>query len=236
MNASWLSLSFFVRASLVVGGVVVFLLAWPVARSAVIFQKTDALYGKVGEGAPYTLEELQVAIANVDAAIAADPVAFRYAQRSELLGSAAATPALKVSNEQRRAWQSQAKSDIERSLANDPARTVDWQRLVFLHESLDGPSRDILPILFMSIDTGPMSAWLWPPRVRVILDHWGYFTDEERERLGTYIALTWRKSPDRRWFGRVVYGPIDEIILRYVLQHEPNAEEELTKWIKQARS
>ena len=235
MDLSLLSLSALVRGLLAVGGVALFLLSWPVAKSAVLFQKTDALYAKVRAGRPYTLEELQAGIATVNAAIAADPAPSRFVQRSELLGAAAATRALKVSDEQRHAWQLQARADLETGLANDPARTVDWQRLAIIHEWLDGPSRDIVPLLFMSIDMGPLVSPLWPPRLRIILDNWGYFTDEQKARLGDYIALMWRKAEDRRWFARNVYDPIDEVILRYVLQHEPGAQEELTKWILDAR-
>ena len=223
------------RGLLAVGGVVLFLLSWPVAKGALLFQQTDALYAKVRAGQSYSIEELQAAFATVDAAIAASPDPFRYVQRSELLGAVAASQALKVSAEQRRAWQLQAKADLELGLANDPARTLDWQRLAVMHEWLDGASRDIPPILFMSIDMGPMIAPLWPPRLRVILDNWGYFTDEQKARLGDYIAMMWRKTDDRRWFGHAVYGPIDEVILRYVLRNEPKAQEELTKWILDAR-
>lgn len=235
MNASRLSLGMLMRGLLAVGGIVLLLSSWPVARSALLFQKTDALYAKVREGRPYTLEELQTGIATVDAAIAADPAPFRYVQRSELLGAAAANRALGVGEKQRRAWQLLAKADLERGLANDPARTLDWQRLAIMHEWLDGASRDIPPILFMAIDTGAMMSPLWPPRLRIILDNWGYFTDAQKARLGDYIVMMWRRTDDRRWFGQAVYDPIDEVILRYVLQHEPRAEEELTKWISAAR-
>ena len=235
MNPSLLSLSVVVRGLLAVGGVVVLLLAWPVAKSALLFQTTDKFYAKVREGRPYSLAELQAGIATVNAAIAADPVAFRLVQRSELLGAVAATQALKVSDRQRLAWQRQARADLEIGLANDPARTVDWQRLAIIHEWLDGPSRDIPPILLMSIDTGPMMSPLWPARLRIILDNWGFFTDEQKARLGDYVVMMWRRTDDRVWFARAVYGPIDEVILRYVLQHEPNAEQELTQWITAVR-
>ncbi len=235
MDSSLLPLSARVRGLLAVGGVVLFLLSWPVAKSAVLFQRTDALYDKVRAGRPYTLEELQIGIATVNAAIAADPVASRFVQRSELLGAAAATRALKVSDQQRRSWQLQAKADLEHGLANDPARSIDWQRLAIIHEWLDGPSRDIVPLLLMSIDMGPLVSPLWPARLRLILDNWGYFTDEQKARLGDYVVLMWRNTGDRRWFAHNVYDAIDEVILRYVLQHEPGAQEELTKWILDAR-
>ena len=80
----------------------------------------------------------------------------------------------------------------------------------------------------MSIDMGPLLAHLWPNHVRVILENWGYFSDEEKQRLAAHVTMIWRRSQDRRFFGSVVYVPIDEIILRYLLQGEPKAEQELS--------
>jgi hypothetical protein len=235
MDVSWLSLSVCVRGLLAVGGVVLFLLSWPVTRGSLLFERTGGLYAKVRENKPYTLTEVQAGIRTINAAIAADPMAFRFMDRSELLGAVAANRALKVSDEQRRVWQRQAKADLIVGLGNDPARTLDWQRLAIIYEWLDGASRDIPPILLMSIDTGPMMSPLWPARLRIILDNWGYFTDQEKARLGNYVVMMWRRTDDRRWFGYSVYNPIDEVILRYMLGHEPKAQEELTKWIEYAR-
>lgn len=234
-NESSPTLGTIVRLSLLVGGLVLLVLSWPVARGAVLFQKTDAFYARIGAGKPYTIEEWRAALAIVDAAIAADPSSMRYAQRSELFGVAAATRALKVSDEQRRAWLLQAKADVERGLRNDPAHAVEWQRLAVTLEWLEGPSNAILPPLFMAIDMGRMSSPLWAASVRLILDNWGSLTDEQKQRMGDYIAMIWRKSPDRRFFGTMVYGPIDEVILRMVLQNEPKALDELTMHIKEAQ-
>ena len=174
-----------------------------------IFQKTDALYGKIRTGKPFTLEELKNGIAAVDAAIAADPVALRYVQRAELLGSAAATRSLKVSEEQRRAWHRQSKADLEFALGNDPARGLDWTRLALARAWVEGPSRDMPPLILMSMDIAPRSASLWPARLHLILSNWGYFTDAEKERLSEHIAMMWRNSTERVWVARTIYDPID---------------------------
>ena len=229
MSSSLFSLSVLVRSLTAVGGAVLFFLSWPVAKSALLFQKTDAFYDTMRAGKPYTLQQFQTALATVDAAIATDPGASRHFERSELLGSVAANQSLKVSDQQRRAWQMQAKADLEFGLANDPASTLNWQRLAIMHEWLDGPSRDIPPIIFMAIDTGPMISPLWQPRLRIILDNWGYFTDPEKARLDAYIVLMWRRIDDRRIFGWVVNDAIDEAILSYALKDEPNAGAELTR-------
>ncbi|HZP99710.1 MAG TPA: hypothetical protein VFB13_09245 [Reyranella sp.] len=236
MSASLFSLGGLVRGLMALGGSVVFLMAWPVARSALLFQKTDAFYDTVRAGRPFTLQQLQSALATVDAAIAAHPTASRHVQRSELLGAVAATKSLKVSDQQRRAWQQQAKADLELGLGDDPGRSLDWQRLAIMHEWLDGPSRDVPPLLFMSIETGRMMSPLWEPRLRIILDNWGYFSDQEKARLSDYIVEMWRRTDNRYFlFGRAVYDDIDEVILRYVLRHEPNAQEELSKVIAEAK-
>ncbi len=232
MTSAQTSLGGLIRALLAVGGIVVLVLAWPVAKSALLFQKTNAFYAKVREGRPYTSAELQANLATMDAAVVARGDAIRHVQRAELLGSVAASLVLKPSDAQRRAWQQQAKADLEFGLGNNPARTIDWMTLAIIHQWLDGPSRDNLPLLFMSIDTGPMMSFLWEPRLRLILDNWGFFSDEQKQRMGDYVVMMWRKSDDRRFFGRMVYNPIDEVILRYLLQHEPKAMEELTVYVK----
>lgn len=234
-GCSLFSLSALVRSLLAVGGVVLCLLAWPVARSALLFEKTSALYTKVRENAPYALADVQAGIATINAAVAANPSASHRVQRSELLGAVAANRALKVSDEQRRDWQLEAKADLVFGLGNDPARTLDWMRLATILQWLEGPSRDIPPVLIMSIDTGPMTSPLWPTRLRLILDNWGYFSDEEKARLGDYVVMMWRRTDDKRWIGRAVYDPFDLVILRYVLRNEPNSREELAKWISEGK-
>ncbi|MBI3197683.1 MAG: hypothetical protein HYZ40_09260 [Rhodospirillales bacterium] len=78
----------------------------------------------------------------------------------------------------------------------------------------------------MSIDTAPMLRAVWPARLQLILDNWVAFTPAERERLGAYVVMTWRLNPERRWFAEVVRSPVDELLVRYFLRDEPNAQEE----------
>jgi hypothetical protein len=232
---SLFSLSTLLRCLLAVGGVVVLALTWPVSRSTWLFHKTEAFYERVGEDKPYTVEEARQAIAAVDAALAASPTASHYVQRSDLLANLAASRTQKFSNEQRRTWHKQAKADLERGLANDPARALDWLRLAIVNQWLDGPSRDIPPLLFMSIDTGRYLALLWPGQFRLILDNWGYVDDEQKAMLSEYIRQMWRLTADRRPFASRLYDPVDEAILRTVLQGEPGAQEDLTKWLMNVR-
>ena len=235
MNPPLLSLNSLLRALMALGGVALFVLALPVARGAWLAQKDDAFYAKVRTSQPYGLDETHAGIALIDAAVAASPSASRLVQRSELLGALAANMALKVTDDQRLAWRRQARADLEAGLADDPARSLDWLRLAIIHSWLDGPTRKIAELLLVSIDTGRMMSPLWPSRMRMILDNWGYFTDEEKARLNDYIVMTWRQTDDRRWFGRAVYDPFDEVILRYLLRDVPKAQEELSKWILDAR-
>ena len=81
-----------------------------------------------------------------------------------------------------------------------------------------------------------MLEYQWPPRTRLILSNWGYFTDEEKAKLTEYVLMTWRLEADRRWFGRMVYDVFDEVILRSLLRDEPmKSQEELSKYIRDAR-
>jgi transposase len=44
-----------------------------------------------------------------------------------------------------------------------------------------------------------------PPELdlHLILDNWQFFTPQQRERLSAYVAMTWRRSEDRRWFAQM---------------------------------
>jgi hypothetical protein len=80
-----------------------------------------------------------------------------------------------------------------------------------------------------------MLAALWPARLQLILDNWQYFTPQQRDRVAAYVAATWRASPDPRWFATAIRSPIDELFVRYFVRGEPNAQEELTRWLAQLR-
>jgi hypothetical protein len=98
-------------------------------------------------------------------------------------------------------------------------------------ETLDGASRDVLPLLFLSIDYAPIIPQTWPPRLRIILDNWPYFSDAQKERLTGYMALTWRLSEDRRFFAWAIHSPVDELIIRYFLRDHTDVQAELTQLI-----
>jgi hypothetical protein len=112
---------------------------------------------------------------------------------------------------------------------------MDWLRLAVVRQALDGVGRDVVPPLMMSIETAPMFSPIWEVRLRVILDNWGYFDEQQRARIQSYVLETWRHSSDRLWFGRTVRDAIDELILRHMLREEPDAIRELTRWIRHTR-
>src|SRR5471032_255499 len=71
------------------------------------------------------------------------------------------------------------------------------------------------------------------PRLRLLLDAWPYNSEEQKDRLTAHMAETWRIAPehDHRFMAHAVYGPADELILRYFLRDVPGAQEEITKLI-----
>jgi hypothetical protein len=203
----------------------------PVARAAWNAQKADGVVMKLRRGQEMTVPEVSAGIAALNAAVTADPVGDRYLQRSELEGGAALTAALNISPRFRTIWLNSTKADLELGLAAAPARSIDWLRLAATRQGLDGPSREIIPPLLMSIQTGPWIEPMWPVRLRLIVDNWGYFTDAQKDEMQIYVGEMWKHAPDQRFFAFNINNPVDELITRNLLRDQPGAQEILTKWI-----
>jgi hypothetical protein len=237
-------LNWLLRALMAMGGAALAVVAWPVAWGAWEAQRADAVVSDLRFGRPLDAAAVATGISALNASIAADPVARHYLDRSELLAGAALTKSLKLPDADRDALLRRAQADLQRGLADAPVRGIDWLRLAIAREVVDGPSRNVLPPLFMSIETAPLIPQLWRARLRVILDVWPYLDDQQRNRLADYFVMTWRLARDRPALtsetyrpGVVaeVYSPADELIVRYFLRDEPGAQEELTKWLEAYR-
>jgi hypothetical protein len=237
-------LNWLLRALMAMGGAALAVVAWPVAWGAWEAQKADAVVSDLRFGRPLDAAAVATGISALNASIAADPVARHYLDRSELLAGAALTKSLKLPDADRDALLRRAQADLQRGLADAPVRGIDWLRLAIAREVVDGPSRNVLPPLFMSIETAPLIPQLWRARLRVILDVWPYLDDQQRKRLADYFVMTWRLARDRPALtsetfrpGLVaeIYSPADELIVRYFLRDEPGAQEELTKWLEAYR-
>lgn len=225
------------RALLGIGGVVTALLCLPVARASFETQRADSVIAALREARPVTPEAVRAAMDAHNRAVAAEPSPGRLFRRSEFLAAAALSSQLKTQEPDQSAWLKQAKADLLRGLAKDPVRPNEWLSLASVTQALDGASREVVPYLLMSIRTGRTLSHLWPARMRLILSNWGYFSDEEKKFLNDYVVMTWRLSSERWWWGRLVYDVFDEVIIRWLLRDEPmSAQEELSKWIKQART
>lgn len=229
------ALTWILRGLLGIGGGVLAFVAWPVANGAWQAQKADALMFELRTGQPVQLDQVQAGVAALDRAVTADPVAGRRLGRSELLTGVALNAGLPVSPQQRTLWMKQALGDLDYALANAPARGVGWARLAAVRQALDGTSANVVAPLMMSIDVAPMMETLWPARLQLILDNWQYFTPKERERISAYVVMTWRMSQDKRWVAETIRSPLDELFVRYFVRDEPNAQEELTKWLTRLR-
>jgi hypothetical protein len=224
-------MTWMLRGLLGVGGAVLAFVAWPVANGALQAQKADAAFFEFRTGEAPGVAEAEAALEALDRAVAADPVAGRRLGRAEMLLAAALTPSLGASDEQRSKWLKQAQADLNYGLGNAPARGVAWAQLAAARQAIGGPSAKAVAALMMSIDTAPMMEALWPSRLRLILDNWQFFTPKERERIAAYVVTTWRQSADRRFFANVIRSPLDELFVRYFLRDEPDAQQELTKWL-----
>ena len=216
------------RILLAAGGACLLFLSLPVARGAWEAQKADAVMTDLRLGHPLDLGKVRAGSADLDRAIALDPSAGRYLERSELLGGAGLTSNLEVTAAERTRWQRRARADLERGLADAPARGVGWLRLAAMIDVLDGASREMLPPLLLSIDYAGLIPGTWSPRLRIILDGWPYLGDAQKDRITAYMRQTWRVAGDRRFFAWAIRSPADELIIRYFLRDEPGAQEELT--------
>lgn len=218
------------RGLMVLGGAILVYQGLPVARAAWQAQKADAVVMKLRRGEPIKLAEVSAGIAALNRAVTANPVAGRYLQRSELEGGAALTRSLNLIEADRLTWLKSTRTDLELGLAQAPARSIDWMRLAAMRQAIDGPGRNVLPPLLMSIRTGPLLEPLWPVSLRLIVDNWGYFSDEQKADMKAYVATIWRHT-DQRMFATTINNPVDELIIRNLLKDEPGAQETLTKWI-----
>lgn len=225
------AMTWILRGLLGIGGLALAYVAWPVAGGAWQAQKADVVVFELRTRQPMQLAEVLVGVEALDRAVAADPVAGRRLGRSELLAGAALTGSLPLTADQRAAWLKQALADLDYGLGNAPARGVSWARLASARQALDGASAKVVAAVMMSIDTAPMMAPLWPVRLQLVLDNWQFFTPQERERISAYVAMNWRMSANRIWFAEAIRSPIDELFVRYFVRGEPQAQEELTRWL-----
>jgi hypothetical protein len=224
-------LSWLLRGLMAIGGTVLVYQGLPVAKAALQAQKADAVVMKLRRGQEMSVPEVSAGIAALNSAVTADPVGDRYLQRSELEGGAALTAPLKISLAFRTVWLNSTRSDLELGLAAAPARSIDWLRLAATRQGLDGPSREVIPPLLMSIQTGPWIEPVWPVRLRLIVDNWGYFTDVQKEEMQAYVVELWKHASDQRFFAFNINNPVDELIIRNLLRDQSGAQESLTKWI-----
>lgn len=226
-----------VRVLMAVGGVGLFVADLPVARGAWQAQRADAAAKTLVPGKQADMVAVMAGAAALDRAVAADPVAHRYLQRSEFLAAAALGSNLKITPAQQRAWLLRARTDLVLGLANAPSRGAEWLRFAIVSQALDGRSRDAARLTMMSIGIAPAQSWLWQTQLRAIMDNWGFFTDPERDFLRGQVIKMWRatRSDNRYAFGRAVREPVDEMILRTFLRDEPGAQQEISRWIKATR-
>jgi hypothetical protein len=226
--------SLLLRGLMSVGGVLLLVQAWPIAGGAWFTQKADATFTDLSMNHPLDLLRVRDGVKALDQAVAAQPVAGRLLTRAEFLAGTATTLGDRISDKERMEWLGKARADVEAGLADAPARGLDWLRLAFLRLVIDGASREVLPPLFMSIETAPLVPHIWQARLRYILDVWPYLDDAQKDRLRAYLVRTWRADRGRRYyFAWVIYSPVDEGIVRYFLRDEPGAQEELTRLLKE---
>jgi len=226
MLSTWL-----LRGLMAVSGAALVFVSWPFSYSAYEAQKADAIVNDLNANRQLDPVKVREGLAAYDRAIEINPAAGRRLQRAELLAGAGLTSMIKVPQDQRTQWLRRAKADLESGLADAPMRGVDWLILATVYEGLDGPTRELLPALFMSIETAPIMPLAWPARLRVILDVWPFLDEEQKARLAAYVVRTWRLSFDKRYFAWAVHSLTDELIIRHFLSNEPGAQDLFTKLI-----
>lgn len=224
------------RGLLGLGGALLVWFAWPVMKSAWQAQRADTATTALRLNYKISLDAVLNAIDALDRAVASDPTAGRYLQRSELLAGAALSPNFAPTAQQRTEWLKRAQDDLAVGLGDEPARGIQWLRLASVRLALEGPSQRSVEPLLMSIDTAPMFLPLWPVRLRLILDNWPALTTSQREKVALYVARTWQLSTSYGWFADTIRTPIDELFLRYFVRNEAGAQEELTRLLAERRN
>jgi hypothetical protein len=226
MLSTWL-----LRVLMAVSGAALAFVSWTYSYSAYEAQKADAIVNDLNENRQLDPARVRAGLVSFDRAVAIYPAAGRRLQRAELSAGVGLSPKINVPQDQRTRWLRRAKADLESGLAEAPMRGIDWLILATVYEGLDGPTRELLPALFMSIETAPIMPLAWPARLRVIVDVWPFLNEEQKARLGRYVVETWRLSFDKRYFVWAVHTLTDEMIIRYFLGNEPGAQDLFTKLI-----
>jgi hypothetical protein len=214
-----------------ISGVVLVFEGGAVAPSAFQAQKADGVVSKLRNNGKMTAAEVSAGIDALDKAVALQPVAGRYFQRSELESGSLSTPYLEITPAVRTARLRRVKADLELGLAHAPARPIEWLRLATTKQALDGASGDVVQLLLMAIRTGPWIEYTFYTRVRLIVDNWAYLSEDQKAEMQKYASEMWRRASDKRFFGYSVFNPVDELIIRNLLRDEPGAQEKLTTWI-----
>lgn len=221
------------RGLTVVGGLLAILLGWPIAQAAWQAQRADGVLYALRTQKRVDAKEAVAGVEVLSRAIAFDPVASRYLVRSELLGSAALTPTVDFDAAGRVDWMRRARADLIAGLANAPAHGIDWLRLAAMQQQIEGPSRQVVALMFTSQQMSGAIPQTWPVRLRLILDCWPLLTDAERSRLRRYVEMIWRQSSlDRRLFGYATRSAADHAILTWFLRDVPGAPQELAAIIE----
>jgi hypothetical protein len=225
-------LNWLVRGLTVVGGLLAIFLGWPIAEAAWQAQQVDAVVYALRTDKRVEVKETSAGVEALTRAIAIDPAAARYLARSELLGSAALLPTVRLEPAQRSDWLRRARADLVTGLAAAPAHGVAWLRLAALQQQLAGPSRQVIALMLTSMQMSGAIPQTWPVRLRLILDCWTYLSDAEKDQLKRYVEMIWRQSAlDRRLFGHATRSAADHAILTWFLRDLPGAPQELAKII-----
>lgn len=224
-------MSWLLRGLLGLGCAALIYFAWPVAVGAWYAQKADVVINQLRNGRSINLPDTRAAIDALDRAVSADPSASLRITRSELLVGAAIGLNWAAPDSDREAWLRAAEADLDVGLGQAPARGVAWLRLAAIRQMLEGSSLRVVGPLLMSIETAPVIPRLWPARLELILHNWESFTGPERDRVASYVIMTWQASTDRRWFVGAMGQGVDELYLRILLGDLPGAQEELSMWI-----
>lgn len=216
------------------GGVVAIFLGWPIAQAAWQAQQVDSTLYALRTEKRVDRKETTAGAGALDRAIVLDPTASRYLVRSELLASTALTRSVGLDSAQRTDWLRRARADLITGLANAPAHGVDWLRLAAVQQQLEGPSRQVVGLLFTSQQMAGGIPQVWPVRLRLILDCWPLLSDPEKDRLKRYVEMMWRQSAaDRQLFGWATRSAADHAILTWFLRDTPGAPQELATIIEQ---
>lgn len=172
---------------------VLLLMALPRFRSALNYLSVDVALEKISNQQELDLNKVEQLISTTRSSIELHDSPRFWEGMSELLLYQAQKA--DVDAESKESLIKQAKSSVERSLLQSPANAYLWYRLAVINVLLRQPDENIVPLLIMSMITGPKESGIVNQRLSLSLDYLAAFEAEDLDLIEDQVITAWTLSP-----------------------------------------